>query len=279
MTAAIDIGSNSIRIAMSDGTRRSAITKLADGLEVTGKLSPGGVKASLAVIKEYAEMGGTGSVAFATEAVRAAADGEQFVALVKRETGLDVTVLSPETEARMALFGATKPPGAVTVCDLGGGSLEVISSPDGVEPDYVKSLPLGVVVLKNRYAGSPPRRAFRRATDEAFSLVSAYGEVPKRPIVLTGGSITSIAAGILDLNYYDASKVNDCRITAAELDGFMPVLMSPKLSVLRPVLAKRADTVAYGGIILRALVGYLGATEFTVSDSGNLEAVLKGFTF
>lgn len=274
MRAAIDIGSNSIRLALSDGTGRSNITKLADGIDRTGKLSPVGISATLDALREYAKVcrvaGCDSIIVFATEAVRRAADGAQFCAAVKTEINLDVLILSAEQEARLALAGATKPDGAITVCDLGGGSLEVICSEDGKTPSYVKSLPLGVVVMKNKFNGD-----YRRAIDELPTLLREYGTVPAYPVVITGGSACTIAAGMLNLKIYDKNKVST-RFTAKQLDDFMPMLLSPKLALFRPVCQKRADTVPYGAIVIQALLNRLGATEFYVSDASNLEAVLNG---
>ena len=272
MRAAIDIGSNSIRLLSDSGIKRSVITKLADGIEKSGVLSPVGVDSTIAALKNYVSLVGHDCdiFAFATEAVRRARDGGDFIRRVKNEVGIDVKLLSPEDEARLALMGAKKQPGAVTVCDLGGGSLEIISAADGQNPEYIKSLPLGVVVLKNKFTGN-----YMRAIDEAPGLVSEFGEIKKYPVVIMGGSACNIAAGLMNLPYYDADKVNGCRITAKELDGFLPILMSDKLSTLRPICAKRADTIAYGGIMIQAVLNHIGVTEFTVSDSSNLEAALK----
>lgn len=272
--AAIDIGSNSVRLAVSNGTVRSHITKLADGIESSGKLSPVGVEATVEALKEYAELcrGCRSVTAFATEAVRRAANGGEFCATVKAQTGIDIIVLSPDEEARLALYGAVKPQGPVTVCDLGGGSLELISSHDGVDPDYVKSLPLGVVVTKNKYNGD-----YRAAIDGMPKLVSEYGQVPDYPLVISGGSACAIAACMLNLAVYDKAAVDGACFTARMLDDFMPMLLSRNLAVFRPVCAKRADTIPYGAIIIQALINHIGADRFYVSDSGNLDAVLKGF--
>ncbi|MCH5350594.1 MAG: hypothetical protein J1F39_01320 [Clostridiales bacterium] len=273
MRAAIDIGSNSVRLLTTGGIKRSTITKLADGIESTGVLSPVGLERTIAVLTEYAALAGADCeiIAFATEAVRRAKDGEAFISRVKKEVGLDIRLLSPEDEARLALSGAKKDDGAVTVCDLGGGSLEVISAADGVTPEYIKSLPLGVVVLKNKFAGD-----FSKLTDDAPNLVAPYGKIEKYPVVFMGGSATNIAAGMMNLPYYDPNKVNGYKITLKELDGFLPILLSKNLPTLRPVCAKRADTLAYGAIMIIALLNHIGVTEFTVSDSSNLEAALSG---
>ena len=273
--AAIDIGSNSVRLAKQDGTVQSVITKLADGIEKTGKLSEQGVAATLAALADFAKQSeGCRVTAFATEAVRRAADGEQFCKRVKAETGLDIIVLSPEQEADLALIGSTKPDGPVTVCDLGGGSMELISSADGKTVEYSKSLQLGVVVLKNKYNGD-----YKKATEDMPKLLIEYGKIKPYPLVLSGGSACAIAAGMLNLSVYDKKKIDGAHFTARQLDDAMPILQSPKLATLRPVCARRADTIPYGAIILRALIGYVGVTDFFVSDSGNLDAVLKNDLF
>ncbi|MDE7464561.1 MAG: hypothetical protein K2M48_05985 [Clostridiales bacterium] len=273
MRAAIDIGSNSVRLARSDGKTFSEITKLADGIEATGALSLVGVAATLDVIKRYANMCKDCDRVdvFATEAVRRATDGSAFCAEVLKTSGLTVRILSGEEEAKLALCGAVKPKGKVCVCDLGGGSMELISSRDGVTPEYIKSLPLGVVVLKNRFRGD-----FRAAIDGAPALVADYGKVPRYPLVVIGGSACAIAAAHLNLNVYDKARIDGATITAAELDGMLPMLMSKDLPVFRPLCAKRADTLPYGAIIIGALLNHLGLDRFTVSDSGNLAAALSG---
>lgn len=272
MKAAIDIGSNSIRLARSDGLALSRITKLADGLEKSGKLSPTGVADTIKALLEFRELtaGCERVTAFATEAVRKASDGGEFVALAEKQCGLKIRVLSGDEEARLALMGAIKPEGAVTVCDLGGGSMELISSKDGVTPEYAESLPLGVVVLKNRYRGD-----YRALINDAPALVSKYKQKPTYPLVAIGGSACTIASAILNLNVYDKTKINGMHISAKDLDGVLPLLMSKHLKTLRPLCAKRADTVAYGAIILGALINVLGLDGFTVSDSGNLDAILN----
>lgn len=275
MHAAIDIGSNSIRLAMSNGTTQSVITQLADGLRSTGKLSPNGVKNSIAALIEFKKICGDVKcekiTAFATEAVRCAVDGNEFINTVKAKTGLTVIVLSQRQEAAVALFGATKPSGAVTVCDLGGGSMEVISSPDGKTPAYIKSLPLGVVSLKNRFDGD-----YRKAIDDMPEIIKEYGDIPKYPTVISGGSACAIAAAILNLKVYDSRAVST-RFSAKQLDDIMPILLCKRLSVYRPICAKRADTVPFGAIAIQALINHIGVTEFYVSDAGNLEAILNGF--
>ena len=78
-----------------------------------------------------------------------------------------------------------------------------------------------------------------------------------------------------NLRCYDKTAVNGAYISAARLDELMPMLLSPKLSVFRPVCAKRADTLPYGAIIIQAMLNHIGARGFYVSDSDNLDAALN----
>ncbi|MDE5562469.1 MAG: hypothetical protein K2J01_02850 [Clostridiales bacterium] len=274
MRAAIDIGSNSVRLALSDGTTTSQITQLAFGIQNSGTLSPVGVTATIDALKQFKaicdERGVTDIFVFATEAVRRAKDGDEFCKNVKAATGLTVNVLSGIQEAELALKGTTKPDGPVTVCDLGGGSLEIISSFDGKKPDYITSLPLGVVVLKSMFNGD-----YRRAIDEMPRMLTECCSVPRNyTVVLCGGSACNIAAAMLNLKVYDKNAVST-KFTAKQLDDVMPILLSKRLPVLRPICTKRADTLPYGAILFQTLLNYLGAVEFYVSDASNLEAILN----
>lgn len=272
-TAFIDIGSNSVRL-LHNGKKIGVITKLADGIDNNGVLSKDGVERTVQTLRDYINIVGSPRdiFAFATEAVRKSTDGAQFVARVKRELGLDITVLSGEQEAAIALYGAKKPQGSVCVCDLGGGSMELVCSKDGHTADYVKSLHLGVVVLKNKFNGN-----FRAAIDGAPELVQEYGDTPDYPLVMLGGSACSIAAAILNLDVYNPDAVNGAFISAAALDDNMPLFLSPNLALYRPICEKRKDTVPYGAIIIQALVNKLNANGFYVSDSDNLNAFENGY--
>ncbi|MDE7405670.1 MAG: hypothetical protein K2M89_02200 [Clostridiales bacterium] len=278
MRAAIDIGSNSVRLALPDGTVTSQITQLAFGIQDSGVLSPVGVTATIEALKQFKAtcdaQGVSDIYVFATEAVRRAKDGDEFCDKVKQATGLTVNVLSGIQEAELALRGVTKPDGPVTVCDLGGGSLEIICSRDGKNPDYINSLPLGVVVLKNMFNGD-----FRQAIDEMPKMLTECSSVPRNnTVVLCGGSACNIAAAMLNLKVYDKNAVST-KFTARQLDDIMPILLSKRLSVLRPICTKRADTLPYGAILFQTLLNYLGAVEFYVSDASNLEAVLNNSEF
>lgn len=106
------------------------------------------------------DKGATEIMAFATSAIREAANGDQVLARVRSETGLDIQVLSGEDEARMTFLAARRwfgwSSGRILLLDIGGGSLELASGTDE-EPDVAASVPLGAGRLTRDFLwGDPP---------------------------------------------------------------------------------------------------------------------------
>ena len=138
--AVIDIGSNSLRLVIYDGVRRSPRTLvnekvmcgLGRHLEATGKLDPDGVALARANLHRFVTLARDISVrrldVLATAAVRDASDGRGFVADIERRHRLKVQILSGEQEGRLSAYGvlAGIPEAGGIVGDLGGGSAELV---------------------------------------------------------------------------------------------------------------------------------------------------------
>ena len=174
--AAIDAGTNTTRLlvaeaqegGLTDVERRLIFSRLGEGVDTTGRLSPRGVKATTAAIAEFVdrsrELGAVRIRVAGTSAVREAANGEELLASVKEATGLDIEVLSGEAEAALSFAGATEdlPGGRYLVCDIGGGSTELAEGRKGemltekAAIDGVISLKLGVVRLTERHLAHDP---------------------------------------------------------------------------------------------------------------------------
>jgi exopolyphosphatase / guanosine-5'-triphosphate,3'-diphosphate pyrophosphatase len=147
--AVIDIGTNSTRLLVaevSDGQvreldRRTRVTRLGRGVDLSGNLATEAIEATCEVIAEYvsayAEMGVSEVAALATSAVRDASNGEAFIAELRERFALTARILDGEEEALLTFRGATaeQPPSQpVVVLDIGGGSTElVVGSAPGVE--------------------------------------------------------------------------------------------------------------------------------------------------
>lgn len=165
--AAIDIGSNSIRAIVADvsstGQIRTvdemkAAPRLSTGVDETGRLS---VESALAAIEALQRMvtlatqlGAERIECVATSAVRDAADGAAFVRQVKKAAGLTVRVISGEDEARLSFRSAQAHfdvgHGRMVTCDIGGGSVELALSADGLV-ERLLSMPFGAIRAPKRF--------------------------------------------------------------------------------------------------------------------------------
>ncbi len=169
----LDVGSNTVHLLVVDahpGARplpaysHKAELKLAELLDGEGAIDDAGVERLIAQIleaRQVAEDKGVEEVLpFATSAIREAANGEQVLARVADETGIELAVLSGEDEARLTFLAARRwfgwSAGRLLVLDIGGGSLEIAYGIDE-QPDAAVSLPLGAGRLTaTALPGDPP---------------------------------------------------------------------------------------------------------------------------
>jgi len=226
--AAIDVGTNSIRLIIAetapDGSYRvlddeKEITRLGRGLHSTGKLDPATQEHSAVTISQMISIAagyGADSIrVVATSACREATNAADFLALVKERAGVDVEVIPAEQEALLAYrsaagaFDLAGVPAAVV--DIGGGSLEVVfSAGPGAEDargaglgggviERIFSLPLGAVRLTEQFGGADAAvgKGFRDLTRFIESqLKETIGKPPFTPRILvgTGGTFSALGA-------------------------------------------------------------------------------------
>jgi exopolyphosphatase/guanosine-5'-triphosphate,3'-diphosphate pyrophosphatase len=176
----IDIGSNTVHLLVVDAYRgghplpafsHKTELRLSESLDHDGRVDPATTNRLIAFLGEclgVAEDQGVQDVfAFATSALREAPNGDEVIARVREETGIDLDVLTGEDEARMTFLAVRRwfgwSSGRLLVIDIGGGSLELASGIDE-EPDVALSLPLGAGRLtRERLTGDPPDAADVRA--------------------------------------------------------------------------------------------------------------------
>src|SRR5215213_7611522 len=171
--AVVDIGTNSTRLLIADVRdgrvaeveRRSRVTRLGRGVDLSGPLSAEAIEAACEVVGDYVTLYEKAHVdevaAIATSAVRDASDGDAFVAELRERFALPAKVLDGGEEARLTYLGATveDPPAEPTlVIDIGGGSTELIVG-TGAEIDFHASLQAGVVRHTERHICSDPPAA------------------------------------------------------------------------------------------------------------------------
>jgi exopolyphosphatase / guanosine-5'-triphosphate,3'-diphosphate pyrophosphatase len=200
----IDIGSNSLRLCVYDGAARvpvplfneKAVCGLALGLERSGRLNPEGVEQGLAAVGRFVALGRAMEVErldiLATAAVRDASDGPAFVAEIERRHGVTVSVLSGGDEARLAAMGVLcgTPDAEGIVCDLGGGSLELVSVREGRFGPHI-TLPLGLLRLSE--ASQDDRAQAAALVDEHMRDIAWLAEGRGRTVYAVGGAWRALA--------------------------------------------------------------------------------------
>lgn len=273
----IDIGSNSVRLAtFADGKilyKRLETTRLGEGLSFTGVMKDAAIERSARAVAAYfakAKADGAQKIyAFATAAVRSASNDYVFVQRVKELCGLQVEVLSGETEAEIALLGAI---GSADggIIDLGGASTEVTVQKDG-KTLYAKSVDIGAVRLYD-LAGRD-RQKLERVIEEKLK---DYGDFTAENYNMYGvsGTATTLAALKHKLRVYDPKIVQGTTLSAEETEGFADRLLNTPIEEICNMLtvdSRRADIIGGGGLLLARLMQRLKIQKITVSDSDNLE--------
>ncbi len=296
--AAIDIGSNSIRQIIADvspaGSIRvvdemKAAPRLGAGLHLTGRLSDEAADGAIDILGRMSELatqlGAKRTRVVATSAVRDAANGAEWLARVKEETGLTVSMLNGEDEARLSFRSAQAhfdlASGRAAIMDIGGGSLELALSASGLI-EHLTSFPFGAIRLTEKYfsKGINPaalkklRRFVKKRLREDLSARDWVGA----RVIGSGGTFTNLAGMILARQgMLTARTVHGTVVTRAELEHLLDNLaaLSAAERLAVPGLnAARSDIIVAGLAVIGEVMGRIEARELTVSSYGIREGIL-----
>jgi len=305
--AAIDCGTNSVRLlaadvpaegAHTDLLRRMEIVRLGQGVDATGRLAPEAIERTRLVLVEYAatarDLGVTAVRMVATSATRDAANRADFEDMVVATLGQKPDVVPGREEAELSFLGATasldaaarahgneppRPP--FLVVDIGGGSTEfVLGDTDGVHA--ARSVDIGCVRLTERHLhGDPPTaEQVRRAEDDIrAALADVRAEVPvgqAASLVGLAGSVTTVAALALELPAYDTEAIHGSRIAVADVRAVAADLLAAERArrAAMPVMHPgRVDVIGAGALILRVLMDEFGMDEVVVSEHDILDGI------
>ncbi len=285
--AVIDVGTNSARLLVADVAggkvspveRRSRVTRLGRGVDLSGRLSAEAVEDACAAIGEYVaateELGAEAIDAIATSAVRDAENGSAFVAELRERFALSARVLDGEEEARLTYLGATSehaPTEPTLVVDIGGGSTELIVGSDS-EISFHTSLQVGVVRHSERHIGSDPPTAveLESLAADVRSLIEAagIGGVEAGAGIAVAGTPTSLAAIEMELEPYDPTRVHGHLLSLPSIQRMLSRLASTPLSerVEIPGLhPDRAATIVAGVVVLIETMRAFGLEQIEVSE-------------
>ena len=288
--AVIDIGTNSARLLIaevagdrvSEVERRSRVTRLGRGVDLTGQLSAEAIEAACEAIADYVAIyreAGIDSVeAIATSAVRDATNGAAFIAELRERFALSARVLDGEEEARLTYLGATSehPPSKPTlVVDIGGGSTELIVGAEA-EISFHASLQAGVVRHTERHLTSDPPAAVELealATDVRGLIEGAISESEIRPRASAGiavaGTPTSLAAIEMELDPYDPERVHSHQLSLPSIQRLLSRLASASLAERVEIVGlhpDRAPTIVAGVVILVETMRAFDLDQIEVSE-------------
>lgn len=279
----IDIGSNSVRMVCYDLKtghpfrfyNEKETCSLGLGLEETGKLSPEGRILALQTIKGFAKQAGMLGInsihAIATEAVRQASDGQDFIDDVKKATDIDIIILSGEEEAQYSAKGVLSsfPNGKGLVADLGGGSLE-LAVLDGQTIAHPLSLPLGVLRQEARIddTGAAIRDIF-----ESYKDVYAGSDT----LYAVGGSWRALSEAHQRYNGSLEPHSHGYQTSMKDLKAFfrdLPTLDLIDLVRNYGVPLKRASHMKYAADTIKALSEVFGVQKIIISNAGLRDGVI-----
>jgi exopolyphosphatase / guanosine-5'-triphosphate,3'-diphosphate pyrophosphatase len=303
--AVVDLGTNSTRLLIADTDdgklteleRRSAVTRLGDGVDSTGRLSPAAIDRVFAVLADYRKLIDEHQahtvLAVATSAVRDASNGEEFRAVLEERFGIAARIVSGDEEARLTFRGATAnraaPPDSDTapsrastglretlVIDIGGGSTEYVIGVPGSDPDFHVSTRMGSVRHTERHlAHDPP------LPEELAALRSEIGQIVRaeapdhlRDQTATGiavaGTATTLAAIDLQLELYDSDKVDGHQLAGEACERILNDLAARSTDERRQVIGlhpDRAPTIVAGAAILVESLGAFGLDRIEVAEA------------
>lgn len=297
--AAIDVGSNSIRLLVAEYGPNSGLTvidevkeqpRLATGVAQTGRLDAAAMERAVAALRRMqgvCERRGVNRLAaVATSAVREAVNGPEFARRVKEEVGLDLRIIDAETEAALSYRSVAHhfplEGGRTVVADIGGGSLELIGAVDGLI-EHSLSLPFGAVRLTELYlANQSDQRAAVRKLREYLGR-QFRRKLPLRhwtagALIGSGGSFTNLgrmAAARRGLSAAD--PVHGTAVGIAEVEHLLDWLagMSPeKRAQVDGLNPQRADIILAGLAVTAELLERIEAREVKVSAFGLREGLL-----
>ncbi len=272
--AVIDIGSNSVRIKIFCGRKilfNDLITsQLSEGI-TDGKLAYKSVIRTFDAIDSFVSKAKSENAkvyAFATAAVRNTASKQQFQEEFYKRYGFELDVLSGEKEAEIGLSGALEKKDGC-VLDIGGASTEIAASKSG-EIIYSRSLPLGAVVLTDKFGKN--KEACRKYLSEAFL---SYGNIPSsQRYVCIGGTATTMAFLQTGLTKYDPAIISGRVLQKDFISNFTDYFYrtdETEIAAKFNLNLKRARIIHSGAAILLQALDTLKINEITVSESDNLE--------
>lgn len=297
--AAIDCGTNSIRLLISDietstdtatdVCREMRIVRLGEGVDKTNAFSPRALERTFKAIDEYEEILLKHKVEnlrfVATSATRDAQNKAMFIKGVIDRLRIVPEVIAGTEEAALSFDGATrslrqKHKAPFLIIDLGGGSTELVIGDQ--EPTGAYSMDVGCVRMTERHTpGGNPTKAQEEAirTDVRNALKEASKKVDwqkAQTIVGVAGTVTTVAAHILKLKTYDPEVLHGASISAQQISQTAQdfISLTPSQRAALPYMHEgRIEVITAGSIVLDEVMKAIGAQTLIASERDILDGV------
>jgi exopolyphosphatase/guanosine-5'-triphosphate,3'-diphosphate pyrophosphatase len=308
--AAIDCGTNSIRLLIADVhprtgktedvVREMRIVRLGEGVDATGRLSQAALERTFAACLEYQDLierhsGGTPMPLrfVATSATRDAENRREFVEGVKGILGVEPYVATGDEEARFSFHGATtelphdRHQAPYLVVDIGGGSTEFVlgDGQDGVQA--ARSVDMGSVRMYERHlkgAGVATEAQIKAARADIEKMIDLAAEaVPldeAHTLVGLAGTVTTLAAVALDLDEYDSKRIHLSHLSLGRVKDITTRLLGMTAEERKAIPSMhpgRADVIGAGALVLLAIMERvapsLNTPEVVVSEHDILDGI------
>lgn len=290
--AAIDIGSNSVRLLVLDPegntlAREMNITRLAQGVDADGTLAPPAMQRTVDVLKSYGatlrKHKATRVRIGATSAARDASNCSDFFDMVEAAVGTAPELLSGQAEAALSFAGATaempRPATRTVTLDIGGGSTEFAVGHS--QPESSLSLDIGCVRLTERFFQSDPPS--KQEMHNASVYVRAQLEKADESVPCRGaetwlglaGTATSLAAFDANLTRYDATISHGYVLTRSRVEAMHEQLSQLNSAARAPLLLnpRRAEVMVGGTLILRDVMNFFQVESMIVSERDILDGL------
>src|SRR3954451_11417663 len=296
--AALDVGSNSIRLVVAEvlpsgGYRvldeERENTRLAAALSQTGRLDPKAADSTVTVLRNFMSIAagyGVNQVrAIGTSALRDAEDGPEFCDRVRKELKLSVEVISANEEARLAFLSVARAfdisGRKVAVADIGGGSTEIVLASSGLV-DQVYETKLGGVrgAEEGGVTGRSSEKRVQKLRDFIDrALKKEVGKPPFVPDMLfgTGGTFTALASMIMARQGMAGQPMWGFRVTQAQIRHLVADLAAMSLERRRKVnglTPQRADIIVAGLAIVERVMRQLRVNVVQVHTRGVRDGLL-----
>jgi exopolyphosphatase/guanosine-5'-triphosphate,3'-diphosphate pyrophosphatase len=308
IAAVIDVGTNTTRLLVKDKNNRNVdilrkvtVTRLGDGLD-SGMLNDESMERTTNVISQYIDDAinagaNHDSIAlFATAACRRASNGSEYIESLAQQFSITTSIISGEEEGERAFLGAmgaiSQPKAPAVVFDIGGGSTEFAISTlgDATTCEKVISIPLGSVVLTQRYFESDPPTATELTN--AIAEVTEHLKEVELEIPSLGhaamwigvaATVTTAAAVEIGLREFDRDKIHEFVLTRDAAEDVFRTLATETLADRKhnPGLEpERADVIVGGMSIIVAIMRHFELPSISVSCSDLLDGLwLRSATF